>query len=205
MSVKSIISYIGLGIVVALIICVLVLAFIPTKIMPNFASAPDEIKVYKSETEQSFSCNSSTFKTEYDNIYKKVDSLGKYSILDTLFMGVLGQHYQISYNGTSSNKSISTLQQEFDYLVELKWSENQSILKTDGKEYTNADDTNVTSYNRYFRRAIIGVSNQNNAGELVVYLYPSTSSSTAYFSYIAYANPNALYTYLNELEDNLFA
>lgn len=210
MSAKSIIAWIALSIVAALIVCVLVLAFVPTKIMPTFENQPNEIRVYKTNesTTESYLVSpngSESEKADYASIYKEIDKLGTYSVLDTLFMGVLGQSYKVQSNGSETSKSISTLLNDYDYLVELKWNVSQPIKNPNGTDYT--DSTTTSSARLKFYRAIVGVKNTNASAEVNIYLYylESQSSSTTYYSYVAYANTNGLYTFVSGLKDNKFA
>lgn len=205
MSAKTIIAWIGLSIVAALIVCVLVLAFVPTKIMPTFANQPNEIRIYKmnSDTQESYLVMPG--ETDYENIYKQIDKLGTYSVLDTLFMGVLGQNYKVKNNGSETTKSVNTLLNDCDYLIELTWkgTEGQQIKNADGSDFK--DDTTTSSTRFKFYRAMICVNNTNNSAELNIYLYYSKTGSTTYYSYVAYANENGLYGVVSGLADNKFA
>lgn len=214
MNAKTIIAWVGLSIVAALIVCVLVLSFVPTKIMPTFENKPSTITIYKSNdsnTESYLIDPNATAAldyqeavTNYNNIFAEVDKLGVYSVLDTLFMGVLGQSYKVQSNGSDTSKDKTTLLSDYDYLVELTWNESQQIKNADGSDFT--DSSTTSSARLKFYRAIIGVKNTDASAEVNIYLYYlKSSSSTTYYSYVAYANTNALYNYVNAINDNKFA
>lgn len=198
MSVKKIVSYVGLGVIAAIIICVIILACVPVRIMPNFENMkPNEIKIYNSDSESYIITNNSASTEEFNNIFNKVNDMATYSVLDSLFMGVMGENYVVK-STSSSSKNLSTLISENDYVIQFDWAESQQIKNADGTDYSQSTQAN-------FKKALIGISNNANAKEVYIYLYTSLETTTAYYAYVIYANTQNVYNYCENLDNSLFA
>ena len=198
MNVKKLVSYIGLGIILAIIICVIVLACVPVRIMPNFENLkPNEIKIYNSDSQSYIITNNEASANEFNEVFNKVNDMATYSVLDSLFMGVMGQNYVVK-STSSSSKNLSTLISENDFVIQFDWADSQQIKNADGTDYSQSSQSK-------FKKALIGISNNSGAKELYIYLYTSLDSNTAYYAYVVYANTQNLYNYCQNLDSSLFA
>ena len=200
MSLAKIFSYIGLGIVGALIICVIVLACVPTKIMPT-VKQPDQIIVYNGDTDYYIANKDSsdeTQKNNYDKILNAFNSSGNYSILNTIFLGVAGSKFQINYvgSGSSESKTVSTLKSEYEYVVELTFNEPYILTDAYGNEYT-ANSPNANPTNIKIASIAMGISN-TGAQETVIYAYSESGSN--YWTYVTFVNTSNLYNVCEDIE-----
>ena len=134
-------------------------------------------------------------KNNYDKILNAFNSSGSYSILNTIFLGVVGSKFEINYvgSGSSENKPVSTLKSEYEYVVELTFNEPYILTDAYGNEYTpNANPTN-----NKIASIAMGISN-TGAQETVIYAYSESGSN--YWTYVTFVNTSNLYNVCEDIE-----
>ena len=158
MSVSKILSYIGLGIVGALLIVVVILSFVTTKMSFTISAtqqlggavavAPSQITVSKYDDTASkelsykmFADDNTKFQ-DYNSVLANFNSMGSFSIMQKLFLGIGDKKVDIVYEKTKTFNQLHKLTQ--GYLIEFAWNDKQTLLNADGSVYKNSDGDSVT-------------------------------------------------------------
>lgn len=202
MKATKIISYVGLGLIAAIIITVVILSFVPTKLSPTICSGSQnvvstnptaQISIYKYENSKQTKYNmlsgstNETIKQDYQTVLNKFNDLGSYSIMHGLFLGLTKANQSITEDRT---KTFAELQKMTDgYFVEFTWLESQSLLNVDGSIFKDKNGNTQT-----FTKLAIFVQDKKGVVDNKVYVKTySSDSSYSYFYYTSYSDTQSLY------------
>ena len=208
MKIAKLISYIGLGLVAALIICVIILACVPAKIMPTFEK-PNQIIVHDCANGSDYyvvnkDSSDKDQQATYNKLYDTFNAAGTYSVLSTIFSGVSGSSYQVKYvgGGSGESKTVSQLKSDetlnYDYVIEFTFETPLVVTDAAGVEYSSKNNSNANSTNVKVASIAIGVS--KNAGAQETYIYAYSESNTNYWVYASFMNTSSLYNICNSIE-----
>lgn len=205
MDTKKLIGYIGLGIISAMIIVVILLSVIPVKgkYSPHFEKPTQQITIskYDNNQEMSYSMEASNeSKAEnFNKVLTELNKLGNYTVMQSLFLGLSNVDTSIKYGKTKTFTSLHQMKEVKEgyagYLIELSYSEPQTLKNVDGSEYVIQDENqgNVGENVKYTKLAIF-VDDRNEITEYDVWVKTSTSNGGySYYRYTAYANVKTLY------------
>jgi len=210
MSVSKILSYIGLGIVGALLIVVIILSFVTTKMSVTIsateqlgaavAAAPSQVTVSKYDDTSSkelsykmFADDNTKFQ-DYNSVIANFNSMGSFSIMQKMFLGIGDQKVNIVYEKTETFNQLHKKAQ--GYLIEFAWNEKQTLLNADGSTYKNSDGDAVT-----FTKLAIFVDNSNQVSDYMIYVKTyNYDSSYSYYHYNITANVIDLYKLASDFD-----
>lgn len=205
MSITKILSYVGLGVVAALIIVVIALSFATTKLSITIAStqtlgssvavaptAQISVSKYDGSTETIYNMpsnatQSSDEQKDFQKVLSTFDGMGNYSIMQTLFLGLSGQKQQIVKETTKILMHFTNLKVAILLNFVTAIHKNFRMLMVQLNKDGNGDEVEFPAF------AIFIDNKKVISDEYYVYIQTSsyTSVSSQYY-YKIYVNVNSL-------------
>ncbi len=211
MNISKILSYVGLSVVGALLIVVIILSFVTTKTSitisandsrgSSVAVAPSQITISKYDSSASKEYSYKMFAEDndkyqdYNSVLANFNSLGRFSILQKLFLGIKDESKNITNEKTKTFTALHKL--TGGYLVEFSWNEKQTLLNADGTVYKNSEGNSVT-----YSKLAIFVDETNQVSDYLIYVKTYTNdSSSSYYNYKITANVKDVFDLAESFDD----
>ncbi|MCL2539853.1 MAG: hypothetical protein FWE53_00250 [Firmicutes bacterium] len=198
---NKIFAIISLGLVGALIAAVILMALVPVNFNLRLQDKPDLIRVYTNGSfsndmnQRTLSPTVPAHKEAYDKILELYNDSGKFSTLNSLFLGLWGNSVEPS--GLTSYKNVSSLSSSGTFVIEFLYNTSKKMLDNRGNTFVHG----IGDVEQYYTRLFIPVANRDEVATLTYYVTNNTAADNPSMNliYTAYANQAALHEYLATL------